>query len=107
MGLPLSQPLCWGLANGIPGVLRFRPSLWGLKHFDITLQYDFLERVVIKARETECEAALEAGCGSAASCPACMRDAVRCQRNVPRTFSRRTQGTWKGNLALEASDCSE
>lgn len=50
MGLPLSQPLCWGLANGIPGVLRFRPSLWGLKHFDITLQYDFRERVVKPAK---------------------------------------------------------
>jgi hypothetical protein len=95
VGLPLSQPLCWGLANGIPGVLRFRPLLWGLKHFDITLQYDFRERFVLGARETECEAALETGCGSAASC---MRDAVRCQRNVPHAFSQRAQvlgkATW-------------
>ena len=29
-----------------PWSFRFRPPLWGLKHFDITLQYDFRERFV-------------------------------------------------------------
>lgn len=99
-GVAVISTAMLGLGERGPWSSRFRPPLWGLKHFDITLQSDFRERFVNEARETECEAALETGCGSAA-CATRWQAANETYR-VP--FRDVRKALWKGNLALEASE---